>query len=582
MNKIYLFRTLIVTGAYLLLSQLGMAQISGTKSDGTFQLRKVDANDAPVTPAVYNLVVDKTGKVGIGTGLSLTGQAAMLQVKGIVNATGFTINDEILSGYGPFNVVRRTVGTKTYATYTLEDSDPFTFQLLNHDSAVNSFIVDYNGNVGIGTLTDDNLTHKLSVKGRVRIVGAENEDDLTLEADADGNATLHASKNVQMLLGSYATTGETPVTDYYTKLILDQSGHIGIGKTPAIADGAAALQVKGAIEATKLTLSESLDGTDKYLSMYSAETGVWLTAKGNFRIDNSIHRLSMVDGYFQIGSGMSRVAGAASFETILKLDTTGHIGIGKTPSSTTGAAALQVKGTVDATNFTVNGQALSTDGPFAKSDETIGEITSSVYSLGGSAAPASLTLKSNTAPSTAAVDNFIVDYQGHVGIGTPHGATFVNALTIAGSVAAGSLVTEAINTTKVTGSALTMKGAVAIIASNADPAAFEIAEEHADVKYSLFVDNGVVAEDFIVATVDKWADFVFEKDYRLLPLNEVENFITENKHLPGVPSAEELKDGYAMHQMNTVLMKKIEELTLYIIEQEKRIKELEYAMKKSR
>jgi len=73
-----------------------------------------------------------------------------------------------------------------------------------------------------------------------------------------------------------------------------------------------------------------------------------------------------------------------------------------------------------------------------------------------------------------------------------------------------------------------------------------------------------------------WPDFVFEKDYELLPLNEVEQFIAENKHLPNVPSAAEVEaNGINLGEMNVILLQKVEELTLYIIEQEKQMKEMQ-------
>jgi hypothetical protein len=73
-----------------------------------------------------------------------------------------------------------------------------------------------------------------------------------------------------------------------------------------------------------------------------------------------------------------------------------------------------------------------------------------------------------------------------------------------------------------------------------------------------------------------WPDFVFHKDYKLLPLKEVEQFITENQHLPNVPSSAEVEaNGVELGEMNAILLQKVEELTLYIIQMEKRLSELE-------
>jgi hypothetical protein len=67
-------------------------------------------------------------------------------------------------------------------------------------------------------------------------------------------------------------------------------------------------------------------------------------------------------------------------------------------------------------------------------------------------------------------------------------------------------------------------------------------------------------------------DYVFEKDYDLLSLTELENYIQQNKHLPEVPSAKEMeKDGLNLKEMNLILLKKVEELTLHLLSQEKKI-----------
>lgn len=83
--------------------------------------------------------------------------------------------------------------------------------------------------------------------------------------------------------------------------------------------------------------------------------------------------------------------------------------------------------------------------------------------------------------------------------------------------------------------------------------------------------NGIIHSQEIKVTVDAGADYVFEPDYNLQPLKELDQFIKQNKHLPEIPSAAEMeKDGIKLSKMNILLLKKVEELTLYIIEQEKK------------
>jgi hypothetical protein len=90
--------------------------------------------------------------------------------------------------------------------------------------------------------------------------------------------------------------------------------------------------------------------------------------------------------------------------------------------------------------------------------------------------------------------------------------------------------------------------------------------------YSLYVEKGVLAEKFKCAlkTTGDWSDYVFAKDYKLKSLEEVDSYIQTNKHLPDVPSAEEVVcDGIDMAKMDAKLLQKIEELTLYLIELKK-------------
>lgn len=88
--------------------------------------------------------------------------------------------------------------------------------------------------------------------------------------------------------------------------------------------------------------------------------------------------------------------------------------------------------------------------------------------------------------------------------------------------------------------------------------------------YMLSVNGKVACKELKVDV--NWADYVFADDYALRDLKEVEQFIAANKHLPDVPSAAKVEaDGLMVGEMQAVMMQKIEELTLYIIEQQKQI-----------
>ena len=97
--------------------------------------------------------------------------------------------------------------------------------------------------------------------------------------------------------------------------------------------------------------------------------------------------------------------------------------------------------------------------------------------------------------------------------------------------------------------------------------------------YKLYVETGILTEKLKVALksdTNNWADYVFEPNYKLMPLEEVEKYTKVNKHLPNVPSADEItKEGIDVAKVSKMFMEKIEELTLHIIELNKRIKQLE-------
>jgi hypothetical protein len=79
------------------------------------------------------------------------------------------------------------------------------------------------------------------------------------------------------------------------------------------------------------------------------------------------------------------------------------------------------------------------------------------------------------------------------------------------------------------------------------------------------VDNNIRARE-VEVSLNVWHDEVFKKDYSLLPLMQLEKYITINQHLPDIPSEQEVvAHGIALGNMNALLLKKIEELTLYVI-----------------
>jgi 6,7-dimethyl-8-ribityllumazine synthase len=114
--------------------------------------------------------------------------------------------------------------------------------------------------------------------------------------------------------------------------------------------------------------------------------------------------------------------------------------------------------------------------------------------------------------------------------------------------------------TTTTPSALTVNGTIGIGTTNVATL----------TAYKLAVNGAVVATSMDINGTVPASDYVFEKDYKLRTLAETEVYVNKNKHLPEVPSAEEFKqNGYNVGKMDDILLRKVEELTLYMIEMQK-------------
>jgi len=101
--------------------------------------------------------------------------------------------------------------------------------------------------------------------------------------------------------------------------------------------------------------------------------------------------------------------------------------------------------------------------------------------------------------------------------------------------------------------------------------------------YKLSVDGKIICEELRVDLSTGWPDYVFGKDYKLMSLKELDTFIQTNGHLPNIPDAEEIQEsGLEVGEMQRLMMEKIEELSLYIIQQQKEIEELKKQINKNR
>jgi len=93
--------------------------------------------------------------------------------------------------------------------------------------------------------------------------------------------------------------------------------------------------------------------------------------------------------------------------------------------------------------------------------------------------------------------------------------------------------------------------------------------------------KGTIHATEVKVDLNGLSDFVFDDKYKLMPLNQVEQYVRKNSRLPEMPSAAQVsKSGLNMGDMQNKLLQKVEELTLYVIEQQKQIEQLKQDLKK--
>jgi hypothetical protein len=163
------------------------------------------------------------------------------------------------------------------------------------------------------------------------------------------------------------------------------------------------------------------------------------------------------------------------------------------------------------------------------------------------------------------VEKLVIKADGKVGIGkTPAFALDVNGAVNATSINLGGqplTITQWINN----GSNINFSAGMVSIGTTRTP-----------LGYKLAVGGKIISEEVVVRIQANWPDYVFASDYKLPPLSEIAKFVKQHKHLPNFPVAEEVSvNGVAIGELNVALVQKVEELTLYLIEQEKRIQALE-------
>jgi lipopolysaccharide export system protein LptC len=321
------------------------------------------------------------------------------------------------------------------------------------------------------------------------------------------------------------------------QMVLLENGNLGVGtSTPS-----EKLDVKGNIKATG-TLDFSTPTTSQMINLWDTSHGIGVQNKTHYvRTD---HNFAWYKGGVHSNAVLDPGSGGAAQMVLLE---NGNLGVGtSTPSET-----LEVNG-----NVKVNSKIY-----FGTS--SIHQDQGGAIELGGNGKTPYIDFKNDNALDYSS--RIVLNGEGNLQV--TGGIVETTGLNLTGDGANTNTIDSNINGTIVfggeDGSTLTDT---------------QIAESFYP-NFAVWVEEGIVTEDIVIATTNQWSethpDYVFEADYKLPELMDVEAYIKENGHLEDIPSKAEVEEkGWSLPNMDQKLLKKVEELTLYTIEQQYEIEHL--------
>ena len=471
------------------------------------------------------------------------------------------------------------------------------------------------GNVGIGTIAP---TAKLHIQ-------------------ATGYGLIHSDATGQVELGTYVTTAGgwlgTRTKDqlfFFTNnggpsMMLDTFGSVGIGNNGSLLGGLVVDKKIGAVNGifgsntTGISLESSFpsigfnsyyNGSRKFMangygavlglnpingtftyssSTVSGTTGTALTANDAMTIspagamvlggsdagyifkDRTLTNYAGWNWYADNGSaGLYRYTSGG---TLLTVDPNGNVGIG----TTTPSGKLTITTNANAAGIEVNQNGSGLGGYFFSSGNvaTYGLTSSATLpaaffqGTNALAAIGKVGIGTSTPAQSLDIKAGRMRFTGQVSAGTASGIEFTNN---AGTATRSFLGVYDDNTLGFYGFA----GAGWNFLWDAVDGSVRIGTAQKATGYMLNVGGKIIAEEVRVQLRASWPDYVFKNDYRLMPLNEVENYIKLNNHLPGFEKAATMeKEGADVGETQRRLVEKVEELTLHLISINKRLEELE-------
>lgn len=567
-----------------------------TNSSGTIAVgSKIDASAGWLGTKTYTplylytndasapqLMIDNTtNNIGINT----TSPAYRLTV-----TTGIGSNYGMVQTNGTIEVGSKVDGT---AGWLGTPSNHPLYLFANASSTPQLTIDNATNNIGIGTVTP---TKKLDIKGSFNknVTTTENLFQITT-ADPSNNLNLQIG-----LIGNsnsnnrYGLIEVKEGTVYKSLVLQPTNGNVAIG----LGSNAPTekLQVRGNVIVGEISSENLVRNFLRIESYISPEIRFKSTT------DNEVMRIGLSTGDNMIQYGMAEGDLYAYSASVDRMDLIvkksggiamgvkgGNVGIGTyAPENSEGwSKVLDVRGSsnsaIIATTTASSDISSIRTGLWSNAVTSFGSFGALAGGLAGTSSQHPFSLVTNN------LCRLTIATQGNIGIGT---ITPSQKLEINGAIKLGNTVTPTNGTFRFNGTdfegyaggtwqSFTSTTASWVLNSNnlinSNSGGVVIGTTCLPAGYKLAVKGKIICEELMVKleSGNCWADYVFNNDYKLMPLSEVEQFIKLNKHLPNIPNTEEIQNkGLDVNDIIVKQMAKIEELTLYMIELQKEIEKL--------
>jgi hypothetical protein len=360
---------------------------------------------------------------------------------------------------------------------------------------------------------------------------ANNRTRLRIFADALGNieSSGNMSLNYTGLNNFYITQLQGPAPGPLQRFMISSSGNVGINNT----NPSAALDIIDPNNSGRIKIFANQFGSiqsTNNMEMHVGNTNYFSVVED--LSSGPAERLTVVNG----NVGINEVGPAEKLHVNGNVRVTGNVGVGAFPA----LEKLHVSGG----NMRVDGKA-SVGGPLIGPDNlTVYDPVSAILRVhSGTWSAAKIAVENAGTGYNFNIDGTSPQPIGHISTGVTTGVDLINF-----SPAGWPQYPQVWIGRKPTTS-------------------------HTDFHFA--VDGKIVAHSMYLTLNCGWADYVFAPEYKLPKLEDVEAFYKENQHLPEIPSAKEVEEnGIAVAEMNVLLLKKVEELTLYVVEQQKEINKL--------